>query len=122
MAEKVLIADDSKLSRKKIKDTLIELGYSDFIEASNGQEAIDMYMQESPLFVTLDIEMPLFDGIQVVKELVQVSDSLRVIWISSVENKHRILEAQKLCKSSIVKKPLKKEYLENAIKLVLRGN
>jgi len=120
MDKKILIVDDSKLARTKVKGILLELGYSEFYEAENGQEAIDMFLEHSPYFMTLDIEMPVLDGIEVVKELVQVSDLLNVIWISSIDNKHRTLLAQKLCHSSIVRKPVNLEKLTNAIKLLNR--
>lgn len=120
MSNSILIADDSKLSRTKIKKNLQELGYENFHEACNGQEAIDMFIQHSPLFMTLDMEMPIFDGMQVVQELLQITNSLNVIWISSVDNKRRMLEAQKLCNSAVIKKPLSKDKLENAIKLISR--
>jgi len=120
MEKKILIVDDSKLARNKVKNILLELGYNEFYEAENGQEAINMFLKHSPYFMTLDIEMPILDGIEVVKELVQVSDSLNVIWVSSIDNKHRTLQAQKLCPSSIVKKPVSLEKLTNAIKLLKR--
>ena len=40
---KVLISDDSVLARKQLKDILKQYGCSCFLEASNGQEAIDLY-------------------------------------------------------------------------------
>ncbi|MEA1917931.1 MAG: response regulator [Campylobacterota bacterium] len=117
---KILVVDDSKLARSRVVELLRENGYCDIYEALDGQQAIDMYLKHKPDLMTLDIEMPIYDGLEVVKELVQVSSDLKVIWISSVDNKHRVLEAQGLCKSTIIKKPISREKLEKALKIINR--
>ena len=52
---KILISDDSILSRKQLKDAILRLGTPTFIETSNGQDAIDSYKREKPNLVFLDI-------------------------------------------------------------------
>lgn len=60
---KILIGDDSILARKQLKDIVSTYGTPVFLEASNGQDAIDLYKKESPELVFLDIVMPVNDGI-----------------------------------------------------------
>ena len=55
---KILISDDSILARKQLKDILSQFGTPTFLEAANGQDAIDIYKKESPSLVFLDIVMP----------------------------------------------------------------
>ena len=45
---KILISDDSILARKQLKDIISSLGTPTFVEASNGQAAIDKYKEEKP--------------------------------------------------------------------------
>lgn len=45
---KILIADDSLLARKRLKDCLISLGYENIIEAQDGAEAVEQYHKENP--------------------------------------------------------------------------
>ena len=40
---KILIGDDSILARKQLKDIISSLGGRHFLDASNGQEVIDIY-------------------------------------------------------------------------------
>ena len=54
---KILICDDSILARKQLKDTITACGYDNFLEASNGQEAIDVYKEHKPELVFVDIVM-----------------------------------------------------------------
>ena len=55
---KVLICDDSILARKQLKDIVSSLGNPTFIEATDGQDAIDKYKENNPDVVFLDIVMP----------------------------------------------------------------
>ena len=66
---KILISDDSILARKQLKDILSQFGTPTFLEAANGQDAIDIYKKESPSLVFLDIVMPIKDGNAVIHEI-----------------------------------------------------
>ena len=55
---KILISDDSILARKQLKDFISKYGTPTFFEASNGQDAIDIYKKEKPDLSFLDIVMP----------------------------------------------------------------
>ena len=61
---KILISDDSILARKQLKDFISKYGTPTFFEASNGQDAIDIYKKEKPDLSFLDIVMPVKDGMQ----------------------------------------------------------
>ena len=47
---KILISDDSILARKQLKDFISKYGTPTFFEASNGQDAIDIYKKESLIY------------------------------------------------------------------------
>ena len=59
----ILITDDSILARKQLKDIISTLGTPVFVEATDGQSAIDKYKEVHPDLVFLDIVMPKKDGI-----------------------------------------------------------
>mgnify|MGYP000376307171 CR=1 FL=1 len=54
----ILITDDSILARKQLKDIISTLGTPVFVEATDGQSAIDKYKEVHPDLVFLDIVMP----------------------------------------------------------------
>ena len=66
---KILICDDSILARKQLKDIIEAHGCNSFLEASNGQEAIDVYKEHKPELVFVDIVMPVKDGVQAIHEI-----------------------------------------------------
>jgi len=111
MAISVLVADDSKLSRRSVKKSLPpELDY-DILEAANGQEAITLLSQHSFDLVLLDLTMPEVDGVGVLEYLSQQESSPNVIVISAdfQPEKQRIVLS--LGAKRFIRKPLDKEEL-----------
>ena len=56
---KILIVDDSRTSRRILRNILENAGYEVVGEATNGQEGYEKYAELKPDIVTLDITMPL---------------------------------------------------------------
>jgi two-component system cell cycle response regulator DivK len=68
--EKVLIVDDNRASRDLIR-AILKPVCCDIVEASHGQQGLDLLRQENPDLVLLDIDMPGLDGLSVVKRIRQ---------------------------------------------------
>jgi two-component system alkaline phosphatase synthesis response regulator PhoP len=68
MARKILIADDEDMVRELVKTSLRNDGY-EFVEAREGQEALNLTKAHMPDLVILDIMMPGMLGYQVCKEI-----------------------------------------------------
>ena len=94
MNKKILIVDDSSLARTKIKNMLVDLGYSNITEASNGEEAIASFLTHRQFIITMDIEMPIMNGIEAIRELKNISSKIAVLWVSSNCNQQQIAEAK----------------------------
>lgn len=60
---KALIVDDEKTNRLILKSLLLKQGYQT-IEATNGQQAVDLFELEKPVIVFMDVMMPVMDGYQ----------------------------------------------------------
>ena len=74
---KIMIVDDSKLARKKLKDCLALLNYTNVIEAADGDEAVSLFKQEKPNLVFMDIVMPKMFGTDAVKNIVDLDEEDR---------------------------------------------
>jgi len=61
--KKVLIVDDDPFIRKLIATTLEDVAGFELIQASDGQEAVEVAAREEPQLVFLDVDMPRLDGI-----------------------------------------------------------
>ena len=115
---KILVGDDSILARKQLKDVLTSFGAKNFIDAANGQEAIDQY---KPDLVFLDIVMPVKDGIAAVQEICEFDASADIVIVSSVGTQHQLKQAIEAGAKDFVQKPLNAEQVENIIKIRFEG-
>ena len=103
---KILISDDSILARKQLKDILSQFGTPTFLEAANGQDAIDIYKKESPSLVFLDIVMPIKDGNAVIHEITDFDPDATIIIVSSVGTQSQLREAIEAGASDFIQKPI----------------
>lgn len=101
---KVLIVDDEQSVRYSFKKLLGTSNY-ELIEASNAETALATFCSEKPNLVILDIEMPGKDGIQVLKELKDISPAIPVIIITAYGSGDRVIKAMKYGAYEYVEKP-----------------
>jgi len=81
---KVLVVDDSAFMRKVISDVLNNLPQISAVEtASNGQSALKKVVEFAPDVITLDIEMPIMNGIETLQEIKKIKN-IPVIMCSSL--------------------------------------
>lgn len=118
---KILISDDSILARKQLKDVLTTFGFNHFIDATNGQEAIDKYKEEEPDLVFLDIVMPVKDGIVAVTEICEYNKKADIIMVSSVGTQAQLRQAISAGAKDFIQKPLNTDQIESVIKVRFEG-
>ena len=82
MSEKILIVDDSALSRRTLRRILEAAGYS-VVEAAEGMAALEMYFIEKPRAVMLDLVMKGMYGLDVLTKLREMDHDARVIIASA---------------------------------------
>lgn len=113
---KILVGDDSVLARKQLKDIIAPIVPDvTFIDASNGQEAIDLYKKESPKMAFLDIVMPVKDGVSSAKEIFSIDKDALIIIVSSVGTQNELKEALEAGAKDFVQKPVNPEIIKKII-------
>ena len=118
---KILIGDDSILARKQLKDVITSLGINNIIEASNGQEAIDMYKAHYPDIVFLDIVMPIKDGQTAISEIMEFNKDADIVIVSSVGTQAQLRQEIQLGAKDFIQKPLNKRQIESILKTRFEG-
>ena len=102
---KIMIVYDSKLARKKLKDCLALLNYTNVIEAADGDEAVSLFKQEKPNLVFMDIVMPKMFGTDAVKNIVDLDEEAIIVMLSSVGTKKHVQESIKVGARDFIFKP-----------------
>jgi two-component system response regulator AtoC len=104
MNMKILIADDEKNMRWILGKNLMEENFT-VIEASDGEEAFNLFLDEEPDMVILDYRMPKLDGMEVLKRIKTINSKLPVIMITAHGSTDAAVEAMKLGAVDYVSKP-----------------
>ena len=82
MSQKILIVDDSALSRRTLRRILESAGY-EVVEADDGMTALELYFLEKPSLVLLDLVMKGMYGIDVLVKLREMDQQARVVVASA---------------------------------------
>jgi len=115
----VLLVDDSRMSRKMLKNILEEEGYSVIAEAGDGLEAIEAYKEHRPDLVTLDITMPNMDGIDALKKLIAIDPDVKAIMITAAGQQNKLIQALKYGAKKFITKPFERDEVINNINEVM---
>lgn len=89
----ILIADDSSIARRNLATILTNAGHTIVAEALNGEIAFKEYERYLPDLVTMDITMPILDGISAVKKIIKYYPEANIIMVSALDQKGMILSA-----------------------------
>jgi two-component system, chemotaxis family, chemotaxis protein CheY len=115
---KILVVDDSHLSRRILRSILETAGY-DVVEASDGSEALDRYPLDQPDLVLLDQVMPGLSGLEVLPKLIELDANVRVV-MATADVQTSTLELTKAAGAfDMVNKPYQVEELLNAVRKAL---
>lgn len=119
---KVLIVDDSITVRELMKQQLIEKGISQLEVAKNGVEAVSQFNHFKPHLVFLDINMPEQNGVEALRQILNLDKTAYVIMLSSLGTKEKVNETLTLGAKSFLMKPVENEHLDRIIKEVCELN
>ena len=105
MAKKVLIVDDSALVRKQLTELISTLDM-EIDTAKNGKEAVDKATSQQYDVITMDINMPVMDGIEAVKQIMKKQPTA-ILMVSSLttENASITMDALDLGAIDYISKP-----------------
>lgn len=109
LLKKILIVDDAIFMRKSLRMILEQSNYEVVGEAENGQDALEQYKLLKPDIVTMDITMPVMNGIDSLKAIVQEDSKANVVMISAVGQESYVKEAIISGAKSFIIKPFKGE-------------
>ena len=120
---KILVADDYAATRDLIRAILRATGFTNIFQAENGQEAIQRIYSEQPQLVICDWNMPIANGLEVLKAV--RSDSrfvdLPFIMLTAEAYRESISAAVQAGVSEYIAKPFTAEILIKKIEKVMKN-
>ncbi|MDP4145178.1 MAG: hybrid sensor histidine kinase/response regulator [Bacillota bacterium] len=118
----ILVVDDSLIMRKNLKVILTEHGHTVIGEATNGLQAYKEYERLHPDLVTMDITMPVMDGIKAVEKIMKSFPEAKIIMVSGLDQKKMVFEALKNGAKHYIMKPITPDKILYVLNLVLNSN
>ena len=115
----IMVVDDMRVMRKSIMKFLQMLGYSNFIEAENGADAVTKYQMNDVDFVFMDLVMPIQDGYQALKAIRKSDESATIVMLTSIADQHILDKCLNKGALDFIHKPLTAETAEEKLVGVL---
>lgn len=117
--KKILIIDDSPVARLLLKKCIGD--NFDIYEASSGEQGLDLFQSVNTDLTFLDLTMPGMNGLEVLKEIIEIDSRAKVIIISADRQKSTIREALDAGAFTVLKKPPRRETILQTIHSVEIG-
>ncbi len=116
---KILIVDDSRTSRKILRAILEENGHEIIAEAVNGEDGLEKFRETVPELTTMDITMPVMDGIESLKRIRELDSNAKVIMVTAAGQKSKMVDALRFGASEFLAKPYEAMQIVDIIHRVL---
>jgi two-component system, chemotaxis family, chemotaxis protein CheY len=115
MSKKVLVVDDSGTMRKIIIRSLNAVGFTDTVEAGDGNEGLAAFKTSTPDLVLTDWNMPNKTGIELAREIRALGSKVPIFMITTEAERSRVLEAVQAGVSDYLVKPFTPDGLREKL-------
>lgn len=120
---KILVIDDDTTMRRIIKNLLSQIGFTNIIEADDGQAALDILQGEGRFGLLIsDWDMPRMTGLELL-QIIRTDENFKTlpfIMVTAKDSRENILEAVKAKVSQYIVKPFTAQALKEKIEKVLQ--
>jgi two-component system chemotaxis response regulator CheY len=122
---RALIVDDSSVIRKIVERSLRQAGIDlkQVLEAGNGAEALTVLLQNPVDLILCDINMPVMDGLEFVKQLAGVENAkgVPVVMITTEGSESHVVQALSCGAKGYIRKPFTPDQVKEHVIPVLAG-
>ena len=109
MDKKILLVDDAAFMRMMIKDALTKNGYTNILEAADGEAACATYAAEKPDLIIMDITMPNKTGIEALRDIKASDPGAKIVMCSAMGQETMVIDAIRSGAKDFIVKPFKGE-------------
>lgn len=106
--KRLLVVDDALFMRRMIGDVATEAGWEVAGEAPNGQEAVALYDRIRPDLVTMDLVMPIMDGLTALREIRAKDPEAQIIVVTALDQKQALMDSIQFGAIDFIVKPFER--------------
>lgn len=122
LSSRILVVDDAEVNRELIAEYLTIAGFTNFVEAANGEEALRLAAETKPDIVILDIGMPGIDGYEVCRRLrADGSDNVPILMQTALSGAGDRTKAFAAGATDFIAKPILRSEMIARIRLHLEN-
>ena len=119
---RLLIADDHAVVRSGLRHLVATFDGVELVGAAeNGEEAVALCVEQVPDVVLMDLEMPVLDGIEATRRIVESQPAAAVVVLTSFSDREQILRALDAGAVGYLLKDAEPAELERAVRAAARG-
>lgn len=121
-SEKILIIEDEPAIRELIKMALQEVGYSNIIEAENGETGLKLAASRQVDLILLDLMLPGIDGLKVCRTLKAASETkhIPIVMLTAKSEESDVVLGLEMGASDYITKPFSRKILCARVRALLR--
>jgi len=112
MTRKVLVIDDSPFVFKAVSKALEGTEWEVVGNALDGQLGIDKYIELRPDVITLDVTMPVMDGLETARKLVEINPKVKIVMLSAMGDETLLNQAKEIGIKHFLMKPFRPETIQ----------
>lgn len=116
--KKIMVVDDAAFMRLMLKNILSKNGYEVVGEAENGQEAVDKYKSLAPDIVTMDITMPIMEGVEAVRQIRSIDPNAKIVMCSAMGQQAMVVQSIQAGAKDFIVKPFQEDRVLEAIQKI----
>ena len=103
---KVMIVDDSRVSRVMLANELNRTNFEVVAQAKNAAEAVQLYEEQHPSLVTMDMNLPDADGLECSRRIYEIDPEAKIVMISAMKDAALMARGRDIGISAFLQKPV----------------
>jgi len=117
---KFLVTDDSEFMRKQVVRIIQQIGGEVVSQAENGEQAVQMYQSTQPDLVTMDITMPVLNGVEALRKIIEIDKNALVVMVTAIGHETIVKQAIMMGAKHFIVKPFKPTDVAQTLIAILK--
>jgi len=119
---RVLIVDDSKISRVMIAENLRDTDFEVCGMAADAVEALKLYTEHRPDLVTMDMNLPDTNGLECSRRILATDPNAKILMVSAMKDLNLIVQGKAIGIRAFLQKPASKPDLVDTLHLICESS